>query len=95
MPHPDHDLYITQPDIERYAHQHSQAESALLQELTAFTAEKFPDTTMLSGPLVGNTLALLCRLMQARKILEIGTFTGYSALSMAQACPEDSEIFCI
>lgn len=85
-------MHITQPDIERYSWQHSQTESAIIQELIQFTEEKFPGTPMLSGRLVGNTLALLCRLMHAEKILEIGTFTGYSALCMAEACMDDAVI---
>lgn len=88
-------IYITEPAIETYAYQHSQPEPAPLPELITLTEEKFPGTTMLSGRLVGKTLALLCQLLDARTILEIGTFTGYSALSMAAACADDAKIICI
>ena len=87
--------YITEPAIEHYAYQYSKPESELLQELVHLTEEKFPGTTMVSGHLVGKTLALLCQLLDARTILEIGTFTGYSALAIAEACAADAKIICI
>lgn len=87
--------YITEPAIERYAHQYSKPESILLQELVSVTKVKFPGTTMVSGHLVGKTLALLCQLLDAHTILEIGTFTGYSALVMAESCAADAKIICI
>ena len=89
------EMPITTPAIAEYAYQHTKAESALLQELIAVTEEKFPGTTMLSGRLIGKSLALLCQLTNARVILEIGTFTGYSALAMAEACAEDASIICL
>lgn len=47
---------------------------------------------MLTGPLEGALLGFLCRLMGARRVLEFGTYTGYSALSMAEALPEGGEV---
>lgn len=85
-------MQITHPEIEGYAEKMSTPESELLRELSEYTAREMEYSQMLSGPLVGNLLAMLIRLGGARRVLEIGTFTGYSALWMAQSLPEDGEL---
>ena len=78
--------------IEQYCLDQSQAESGLLKDLVnkTFKEEKIPQ--MLSGPLVSGLLQLLIKVTGAKNILEIGMFTGYSTLKMAEALPEDGEI---
>jgi caffeoyl-CoA O-methyltransferase len=78
--------------IEDYCRTHSQPEPEIYQRLAEETRTTQELPQMLSGPLVGNFLQLLVRLLPARRVLEIGTFTGYSALKMAEALPEDGEL---
>ena len=75
-----------------YCRDHSQADSSLLMELINYTWENEEIPQMISGQLVGNFLKSLIKLLQAKRIVEVGTFTGYSALQMAEALPKDGEI---
>ncbi|HEY9843838.1 MAG: O-methyltransferase [Candidatus Sericytochromatia bacterium] len=79
-------------EINQYCEAHSYPVSELLQTLAAKTRADVPGAIMLVGTLEGRLLRLLVRLSQARRVLEIGTFTGYSALSMAEALPDDGEL---
>ncbi len=79
-------------EISAYCEAHSQTLSPLLIALAAETRSQVPGATMLVGTLEGNLLRLLIRLTGAKKVLEIGTFTGYSALTMAEALPEDGKL---
>ncbi|WP_433932886.1 O-methyltransferase [Sorangium cellulosum] len=83
---------IVTPEIDRYAHDHTEPPPALLDELRAYTHAHVPGAGMQVGRVEGTLLGMLVALMQARRVLEIGTFTGYSALSMAQALPPDGEL---
>jgi len=82
---------VNPPEIERYVREQTlretEAQVRLRRETTAL-----PDARMLLAPEVGALLALLVRLIGARRVLEIGTFTGYSALAMALALPEGGRI---
>jgi len=78
--------------IETYAAEHSTAAGELLEELERFTLDNVPMSQMLVGRLEGSLLRLLTRLCGARRVLEIGLFTGYSALCMAEALPPDGEL---
>ncbi|MGH7261197.1 MAG: O-methyltransferase [Nitrospiraceae bacterium] len=83
---------LTLPGIEEYAEAHSWAESdvcRLLREETRRTME-FPQ--MVVGPLEGAFLKMMVRLVGARRVLEIGMFTGYSALCFAEALPADGRV---
>ena len=75
-----------------YCRDHSQADSAILIELEQYTWENEEIPQMISGQLVGNFLKSLIKLLRAKRIVEVGTFTGYSALQMAEALPKDGEI---
>ena len=77
--------------IERYAEDHSSEEPELLRKLAEETL-RLPGAQMLTGRLEGRLLRLLVLLIGAKRVLEIGMFTGYSALSMASALPEDGEL---
>jgi caffeoyl-CoA O-methyltransferase len=85
------DYIIPQP-IEDYARAHSTPASPLLAELEAYTHAHRDDAQMLIGPLEGALLKLLIAVVGARRVLEIGLFTGYSALTMAEALPADGKI---
>ncbi|MBL7769595.1 MAG: O-methyltransferase [Flavipsychrobacter sp.] len=74
---------IHQP-INEYAERFSSAESPLLEEINKYTQANHPHAHMLSGRLQGRFLSMLSRLVQPQYILEIGTFTGYSALCLAE-----------
>jgi caffeoyl-CoA O-methyltransferase len=78
---------IVPPSIERYAAAHSSAESVLFKRLVRTTYAKARWPQMQVGHLEGEFLKILVRLTRARRVLEIGTFTGYSALKMAEALP--------
>jgi caffeoyl-CoA O-methyltransferase len=78
--------------IEEYCLRHSTARDKLLQELERYTRRHCADAQMLIGPHEGALLALLVRLTGARQVLEIGTFTGYSALCMAEALPGNGRL---
>lgn len=75
------------PRIEAYALANTAAESELLRELNRETHAKILQPRMLSGHLQGRVLSMLSRLMQPSRILEIGTYTGYSALCLAEGLP--------
>lgn len=83
---------IVTPAIEEYCTAHSARPSALLDEVQAYTIRNCPGAQMLVGPLEAALLQLLVRATAARRILEIGTFTGYSALAMAEALPQDGAL---
>lgn len=85
-------VQIVSPEIERYCLAHSSGSSALLKEVEDYTRANVPAAQMLIGPLQAVLLKLLVHMTAPRRILEIGTFTGYSALAMAEALPEDGSI---
>jgi caffeoyl-CoA O-methyltransferase len=75
------------PEIERYAEEHTTPHDELLAELARETYASMDCPQMLTGPVEGRFLQTLVHVAGARRVLEIGTFTGYSALSMAAALP--------
>lgn len=84
---------MDQEAIEKYAENHTTDHSALINELIRVSDKNLKHIDMLSGRLVGRLLSLLIKISGARRVLEIGTFTGYSALTMAEALPDDGELF--
>ena len=78
--------------IEQYAFDHTSEEGELLRRLEKETYEKLEIPQMTTGRIEARLLKLLARLVGAQRILEIGTFAGYSALSMAEALPEDGTL---
>ena len=78
--------------IEEYAFDHTSYEGNLLEQLEKETYEKLEIPQMTTGRIEARLLKLLARLVGAKRILEIGTFAGYSALSMAEALPEEGEL---
>jgi len=78
-----------------YATDHTTPMSALLEEIEDFTLTKTRHPSMLTGRVEGRFLQLAVQLSGAHHIIEIGTFTGYSALAMAEVLPDDGEILTI
>lgn len=83
---------ITDPDVQRYAEEHTTAPPPWLQELEHATREELSSPQMLTGRLEGRLLETLVFATRARRVLELGTYSGYSALAMAAALPEDGEL---
>ena len=79
---------IVNEAIEEYASRSTKAEPELLQSLIVQTYDKMEMPQMLTGRLEGRLLKMLVQLCRPMLILEIGTFTGYSALSMAEGLPK-------
>ena len=77
-------MHFLSEDLERYAEQHSQQEPPLLAALTRETHLRILQPRMLSGHLQGRFLSLLSRLLAPTYIVEIGTFTGYATLCLAE-----------
>lgn len=86
--------FLVNEAVEDYAFQSTTPEPALLQELIDETNKNMGWPQKLSGRLVGRTLKLLAQLHQPKNVLEIGMFTGYSALSIAEGIPDDGKIIC-
>ncbi len=79
--------------LQRYVVAHGARETALQRELRRVT-QRMPRASMQIGAVQGALLQVLVRVMGARRCLEIGTFTGYSALAVALALPKDGRIVC-
>jgi predicted O-methyltransferase YrrM len=84
--------FIVEPEVEDYAAQHTTPDGELFDRLDAETREKTTAPQMMVGRIEGQFLATLVRLSGARRILELGTFTGYSSISMASALPPDGSV---
>ena len=69
--------------LDQYIYDHTEPEAALLRELDRETHHRMVAPRMLSGHLQGRLLTMLVQMMRPKRVLEIGTFTGYSALSLA------------
>jgi caffeoyl-CoA O-methyltransferase len=82
-------------DIEEYVVSHSQDEPELLQKLSRETWQKVLAPRMLSGHLQGRVLSMLSKLINPKYILEIGTYTGYSAICLAEGLQKQGEIHTI
>ena len=80
------------PDIEAYAEAHSVPESEVCRRLREETYRKMDCPQMVVGPLEGAFLKVMAMSVGARRVLEIGTFTGYSALCFAESLPDDGEV---
>jgi len=78
-----------------YAERYSPGLDPLLEEIAAYTAAYHPEAHMLSGPLQGKLLEMISQLLRPRRVLEIGTFMGYSALCLAAGLTEDGELHTI
>jgi caffeoyl-CoA O-methyltransferase len=84
--------FIVEPSVEEYAEALSSPNGELFERLAAETREKTTAPQMMVGLLEGRFLGVLVRSMRARRVLELGTFTGYSSISMALALPEGGRV---
>ena len=78
--------------IDDYSVSHSQKEPQILQELTKETWQKVVNPRMLSGAFQGRVLSMISKLIQPKNILEIGTYTGYSAICIAEGISNEATI---
>ncbi len=84
--------FIVNEDVERYALEHSTPDPDFFRRLEEETRATTTAPQMMVGPLEGQFLGWLVRLSQAENVLEIGTFTGYSSISIALALPDGGRI---
>jgi caffeoyl-CoA O-methyltransferase len=85
-------LSLLGEDLARYVEAHALAEPPLLTELREETQRTLPDPQMQVGPVEGALLRILVQISNARRVLEIGTYSGYSALCMAAGLPADGTL---
>lgn len=88
-------MHFLPEQLDRYIVAHSETEPELLQQLTRETYQKVLQPIMLSGPYQGRVLSMISKLIQPKSILELGTFTGYSTLCLAEGLAENGEIHTI
>ena len=81
--------------LTEYIEQHSSPESEVLQQITRSTHLELINPRMLSGHVQGRVLSMLSQMIQPKRILELGTFTGYSALCLAEGLAKDGELITI
>ena len=79
-------------NLEQYSLAHSEKESNVLKEIKKYTFDNEKAPQMISGEIVGGLLSLLIKSRNVNQILEIGMFTGYSAMTMAQALPSYGKV---
>ena len=82
----------TCPEMDRYLENHTSTEPDILKRLRKETFQKTTQPHMISGYLQGRLLAILSKMMQPRNILEIGTFTGYATLCLAEGLAKEGKI---
>jgi predicted O-methyltransferase YrrM len=86
---------IVHPGAQAYAEKYTSPEEALLHEVAEFTYTHHAHSHMLSGHLQGKFLEMVSCMIQPKRILEIGTFTGYSALCLAKGLQKDGKLHTI
>lgn len=82
-------MELINPFVQAYAEKYSSPEDALLKKIADFTYANHPESIMLSGHLQGKFLEMASMMIRPRRILEIGTFVGYSALCLAKGLTDD------
>lgn len=86
-------MHLVSPELEAYIDSHTSAETDLMAELNRRTHADVLMPQMLSGKVQGRVLQLLSQMLRPRRVLEIGTYTGYSALCLAAGLPEDGKLY--
>lgn len=81
--------------LSEYIEQHSSPESDVLQQITRSTHLEVINPRMSSGHVQGRVLSMISQMIQPQRILELGTFTGYSALCLAEGLTEDGQLLTI
>ncbi len=85
-------MEILDKGLQRYCEEHTTPEPALLQRINRETYAEVLNPRMLSGHVQGRLLSMICKMIKPRTILEIGTYTGYSAICMAEGLPPDGKL---
>ena len=88
-------MHFLPENIDNYVVRHSQQEPKILQELSKETWQKVLNPRMLSGAFQGRILSMISKLVQPKTVLEIGTYTGYSALCFAEGLHPEGKIITI
>ncbi|OBX22633.1 MULTISPECIES: O-methyltransferase [Bizionia] len=88
-------MHFLSEDLDTYVVNHSEDEPELLQQLTRETYQKILQPRMLSGHYQGRVLSMISKLVNPKNILEIGTYTGYSALCLAEGMQTVGELHTI
>ena len=88
-------MYFLPEKLDDYVVAHSQDEPELLQQLTRETYQKILQPIMLSGPYQGRVLSMISKLITPKSVLELGTFTGYATLCLAEGLHPEGEIHTI
>ncbi|WP_291275725.1 O-methyltransferase [Flavobacterium sp.] len=88
-------MHFISEELENYVAQHSQPEPELLAKLNKETHQKILQPRMLSGHFQGRVLSMLSKLIRPKTILEIGTYTGYAALCLAEGLSEEGMLHTI
>lgn len=85
-------MHFVSDEITEYSVAHSASVSPVCRELENYTRSNVDMSMMLSGPLEASLLGFLIKTVPAKRVLEVGTYTGYCALAMAGFLPEDGEV---
>jgi len=88
-------MELINPKAEQYAKQYTSALDEVLEEIENYTLANHPHAHMLSGHVQGKVLELFSKMIAPKRILEIGTFTGFSALCLAKGLPADGKLVTI
>lgn len=88
-------MHFIPEDLDEYVVTHTEDEPELLEQLTRETYQKILQPRMLSGHYQGRVLSMISKLIHPKNILEIGTFTGYSALCLAEGIQADGQLHTI
>jgi len=88
-------MHFLSQELDDYIVAHSQEEPTLLQQLTRETYQKILQPRMLSGHYQGRVLSMISKLIQPKNILEIGTYTGYSALCLCEGLQSEGKLITI
>jgi len=83
------------PNLEQYILDHTDPEGNVLEDLNRYTHVNILNPNMLSGHLQGKILEIISRMVRPARILEIGTYTGYSAICLAKGLQEGGELITI
>jgi len=88
-------MFFLPENLDKYVVDHSEQEPQLLQQLTRETYQKVLQPIMLSGPYQGRVLSMISKLIRPKTILELGTFTGYATLCLAEGLQENGRLHTI
>ncbi|WP_178983574.1 O-methyltransferase [Winogradskyella helgolandensis] len=88
-------MHFLPENLDKYVVDHSEQEPKLLQQLTRETYQKVLQPIMLSGPYQGRVLSMISKLIRPKSVLELGTFTGYATLCLAEGLQENGKLHTI